>query len=585
MSSLAIFLLAALFATVFYSIIAERRHRTIKQTFEQLQLLINGIPDLIWIKDKQSRFLLVNTQFCKAFSLAKEEIIGKTDFDLSVTQEQAQGYYEDDLKTQKSKKLFQTEEKIAAPDGSFTWAETTKIPLFNRHNQVVGTAGIARDISKQKLAEQKITNLAYYDKLTGLPKRASFKEDFNALSAKNNFAVALILCDLNKFKTINDSFGHNFGDQVLVQIANQLKALVDHNTIVARFNGDEFIIAHSYSQQKNSLEKLQNNLLQLFAEPIMLKDMKYNLTASFGIAVAPYDGSDYETLLKHADLAMLQSQHNKHEPCVYFRQEFADKILYEMKLSHQLYHAISKQQFSILYQPKIESSTGNLIGTESLLRWQLDEQHWVSPADFIPIAEKNGFIIELGNWVIKNVLKQIRVWLDSNTPVLPVSINVSAVQLHHPHFSDNLFQQLKNYQVPGNLLEIELTEGMLMEDMERTTALLKEMQNKGIAVSIDDFGTGYSSLSYLPKLPINTLKIDRAFIQNIQHNFDNQKIVQTIVSLAHNLNLSVIAEGVETAEELAETNNCGINNVQGYYYSRPLSISELESKYLLEKTF
>ena len=307
--------------------------------------------------------------------------------------------------------------------------------------------------------------------------------------------------------------------------------------------------------------------------------MKYNLSASFGIAVSPYDGSDYETLLKHADLALLQSQRNKHEPCVYFRQEFADELLYEMKLSNQLHQGISKQQFSIVYQPKVDSSTGNLIGLESLLRWQL-EGHWVSPADFIPIAEKNGFIIELGSWVIENVLKQIKDWLERNIPVVPVSINVSALQLHESHFADNLLQQLEHYQTPGHLLEIELTEGVLMEDIEKMTALLKTIQNKGIAISIDDFGTGYSSLSYLPKLPINTLKIDRSFIHNIQHNFDNQKIVQTIVSLADNLNLSVIAEGIETEKELTETNNCGINNVQGYYYSRPLSLSELESRWL-----
>ena len=579
MPPLATFLLTALLVIVFYLIIAERRHRSIRQTSYQLQSLINGMPDLMWVKDKQSRFLLVNSQFCKTFSLAREEIIGKTDFDLRVTPEQAQGYYEDDLKTQKSKKTLQKEEQIATPDGSFTWAETTKIPMFNRHNQVVGTAGVARDISKRKLAEQKITNLVYYDKLTNLPNRTSFVEDFNKLSIQNNGTIALILCDLNNFKIINDSFGYSFGDQVLIQIANQLKEFIDNKTIVARLSSDEFIIAHSYSQQENSLEKLQGKLLRLFEKPITLKDVKYNLSASFGIAVSPYDGSDYETLLKHADLALLQSQRNKHEPCVYFRQEFADELLYEMKLSNQLHQGISKQQFSIVYQPKVDSSTGNLIGLESLLRWQL-EGHWVSPADFIPIAEKNGFIIELGSWVIENVLKQIKDWLERNIPVVPVSINVSALQLHESHFADNLLQQLEHYQTPGHLLEIELTEGVLMEDIEKMTALLKTIQNKGIAISIDDFGTGYSSLSYLPKLPINTLKIDRSFIHNIQHNFDNQKIVQTIVSLADNLNLSVIAEGIETEKELTETNNCGINNVQGYYYSRPLSLSELESRWL-----
>ncbi|MCW8995485.1 MAG: EAL domain-containing protein, partial [Psychromonas sp.] len=210
-------------------------------------------------------------------------------------------------------------------------------------------------------------------------------------------------------------------------------------------------------------------------------------------------------------------------------------------------------------------------------------QQWVSPAEFIPIAEKNGFIIELGDWIIKTVFKQIRVWLDSHSPVLPVSINVSAVQLRQIHFVDNLLQQLEYFQVPGNLLEIELTEGVVMEDIEKMTGLLSKLQKKGIRISIDDFGTGYSSLAYLPKLPINTLKIDRSFISNIQHNIDNQKIVQTIVSLAENFNLAVIAEGVETVDELTETNKCGINYVQGYYYSRPLVAAELEKTWFAQQ--
>ncbi len=580
MTSFSIILLIVLLVVGLRLLIIERSHRTIKRTHHHLQALINSIPDLTWVKDKESRFLLVNTQFSRAFGFAKEDIIGKTDFDISVDPEQAQGYYEDDMKTQKQRKTFHTEEQITGSDGTVGWSETIKVPVFDNHNQIVGTAGMARDITKRKHAEQKMVHLAYHDHLTDLPNRISFNQRITKLLNLNNCTVAVILFDLNNFKTINDSLGHTRGDEALVQISKRLKSLVDDNTIVARLSGDEFVIAHNYSKLENSLEKLQVALLQKFEAPVVLKEVNYNISASFGIAVAPQDGRDYETLLKHADLAMAQGKINKNNHCVHFIQKFADELLYKMRLSNQLHYGLEKQEFSLVYQPKIDSNTGALVGGESLLRWKTDNEQWISPADFIPIAEKNGFIIELGNWVIKSVLQQIRYWLDNNIQVVPVSINVSAIQLRQPTFADYLFQQLERYQIPGNLLEIELTEGVLMENIEEMITLLNKIRKKDIVISIDDFGTGYSSLSYLPQLPIDTLKIDRAFISNLHLNLDNQKIVQTIVSLANNFNLAVIAEGVETEEELAETRNCGINNVQGYYFSRPLPVSELENRWL-----
>jgi diguanylate cyclase (GGDEF)-like protein/PAS domain S-box-containing protein len=580
MSLLSLILLITFLITACRLLIIERKYRKINKIHQHLQTLVNSIPDLTWVKDKDSRFLFVNTQFSKAFGLTTEEIIGKTDFDLSSDPEKAQGYYQDDLKTQLEQKKFHTEEQITGTDGVAAWAETIKVPVFNDQHQVMGTAGMARDITQRKNAEYKLIHIAYHDDLTNLPNRTSFHIKINKLLNLNNCAVAVILFDLNNFKTINDSLGHSSGDQALLQISQRLKSLVDENTIVARLSGDEFAIAHNYSKLENSLEKLQVNLLQQFDIPVALKEINYDISASFGVAVAPQDGRDYETLLKHADLAMSQGKKHKNKHCVYFIQKFADELLHKMKLSNQLYHAITNQELSLVYQPKIDSSTEELIGSEALLRWEIEDGQWISPFDFIPIAEKNGFIIELGNWVIKTVLQQIRNWLDNKFEVVPVSINVSAIQLRQPTFSEYLFQQLERYQIPGHLLELELTEGVLMENIEQTTGLLNKIRKKRIAISIDDFGTGYSSLSYLPKLPIDILKIDRAFITNIHRNIDNQKIVQTIVSLANNFNLSVIAEGVETADELTATISCGINNIQGYYYSRPLAVSELEKRWL-----
>ncbi|WP_019614939.1 putative bifunctional diguanylate cyclase/phosphodiesterase [Psychromonas ossibalaenae] len=578
--SITVFLLLALSITAFHLIKLKRKYKDLRQTHRHLHSLITHIPDLIWLKDKQSRFLLVNKQFSRAFSLSEQQILGKTDFDICSDQTQAMAYYEDDLKTLREKQMVHTEELITGSDGCAAWSETIKVPIFDEHNQVVGTAGIARDISKRKKAERQMLYLAYHDDLTDLPNRISFTRQVSKALERPDGHVAVILLGLNHFKTINDSLGHACGDQVLIEISNRLKTLIDEQTIVARYSGDEFIISHQYYKQDNSLEKLQSLLLKLFESPVILEELNYNLSASFGIAVAPDDGGNCETLLKNADLAMYQSKINKHKHCVYFVQEFADQLLYKMKLGNQLHQAMKNQEFSLVYQPKMDSKTNSIVGLESLLRWKTTDQNWISPADFIPVAEQNGFIIELGGWIIKSVLKQIREWLDQGLQVPPVSINVSAVQLKQPHFIDYLFQQLLRYQIPGDLLEIELTEGVLMENIEETIELLNKMRSRNIRISIDDFGTGYSSLSYLPQLPIDTLKIDRAFITGLHLNTDNQKIVKTIVHLAANFNLSVIAEGVETKEELEETINCQINHIQGYYYSQPLTPTELEKKYL-----
>lgn len=573
-------LVIALLLITLRLLIIERKLRRIQPIYQHLKHLINSIPELTWVKDTQSRFLFVNNQFSKAFVLPVKDIIGKTDFDLCSDPEQAQAYVEDDLKTLTDGKIIHCEEAITAIDRTPGWSETIKVPIFDEHKQIIGTAGMARDISQRKEIEHKLSHLAYHDHLTDLPNRIYFVKHINKLLNLNNCAVAIIVFDLNNFKNINDSLGHSSGDDTLIQIAERLKLLIDDNTVIARLSGDEFIIAHNYSKLENSFEKLQAALLQQFEQPIILKSVNYKLSASFGIAVAPRDGKNYETLLKNADLAMHQSKANNHKHCVYFVQKFADELLYKMNISNQLHQGINKQQFSLVYQPKINTTSNTLIGMESLLRWQLDDKQWVSPSDFIPIAEKNGFIIELGNWVIKSVLEQIKNWLDNGIKVVPVSINVSAVQLAQPHFVSYLLQQLERYQIPGNLLEIELTEGVLMENIDTTITLLKQIRKKDILISIDDFGTGYSSLSYLPLLPIDTLKIDRAFISDLHLNTGNQKIIQSIVSLAQNFNLAVIAEGVENEQELAETGRCGINNIQGYYYSRPLAVSELETKWL-----
>lgn len=542
MQLFSITLLITLIVISFRWIIIERKLRSLNRVNDSLSLLINSIPDFSWVKDKYSSFLFVNKLFFRSSALSEK-------------------HFADD-----------TGALASEVGASIDCTKTAKAPLFNERE--------AKNITKPQDVAQTLSHMAYHDELTGLPNRTYFKNRINKLlsSAKNEFAV--ILFDLNKFKTINDILGHSSGDRILMQISDRLKPLVNNHTTIARLSGDEFAVVYDYSAENNRLEQLLDDLLYTFDSPFSIKGLNYTISASFGVTIAPQDGNDVDTLLKHADLAMHKSKMNNHKHCVYFIKNFADALLYEMNLSNQIHEAIIQEQFSLVYQPKVNSATGALIGVESLLRWEMADGESISPAVFIPIAEKNGFIIELGNWVIKSVLQQLRLMIDSGTSLVPVSINVSAIQLCQPKFLTYLFQQLDHYQIPGNILEIELTEGVLMGNIEETIPLLEKMRRRGIVVSIDDFGTGYSSLSYLPLLPVDRLKIDRAFITNLHRNVDNQKIVQTIVGLANNFNLSVIAEGVETEHELLATNNCGIKDIQGYYYSQPLSAIELERRWL-----
>ncbi|MEH6452740.1 MAG: EAL domain-containing protein [Psychromonas sp.] len=557
----------------------QKHHQQQQQLLDYLHALINNIPDLTWMKDKNSQYLLANKALSHFFGLSQEDIIGKKDSEICINKTQAQAFLKDDLTILKKKQIILCEEEISGADGFTLWSETIKVPVYDKQNNFVGTAGIARDITKRKIVEDKMKHLAYHDHLTGMPNKAYFLKHLSALLADQSNPIAVLLLDLNDFKTINDSLGHAYGDLVLIQIAKRLESLVDQYTTVARFGGDEFLISHR-CEQANSFEKLKKKLSEQFTSPITINEINYSFTASSGVAFSPNDGIDCETLLKHADLAMYQSKTNHHNECVIFLPEFAKKSIYRMQLSNQLSEAIYNDELNLVYQPKVNSIDDSMVGIEALLRWTDKSGNTIPPDDFIPIAEQNGTINEIGEWVIKAALKQVRTWLDKQLPLVPISINITANQLKQRYFVDFLLQQLEHYQIPGNLIELELTESVLMENIENTIPLLNEMRKKGIMFSIDDFGTGYSSLSYLSSLPIDVLKIDKSFITDLHLHSNNQKIVKTIVQLANNFNLSLIAEGVQSKKELVETNLCGISIIQGYYFSYPLTAKELERKWL-----
>lgn len=545
-----------------------------------LQALVDSIPDLTWVKDRNSRFLMVNRQFSKAFGLPIEEILGKTDMDLSEKQ-QAQQYLDDDQLVISTQQTIQREEKISGEAGQESWAETIKVPVFNSDGGVVGTAGMARDISDRKRAEKHISHLAHHDNLTNLPNRRLLEKRMKRYLLNHDPELdnlVVMFLDLDNFKVINDTINHHVGDAILIEVADRLRGLLRGDDTVARFGGDEFVVVLPYTTAQQGMqiaEKLRERLLV----PIEYEAMSFEITFSLGLAQYPENGTEYWALVQNADLAMYHSKQSGKNRCTLFSRKLADNSIQRMTLDGRMKDALSNGDFSLNYQPKVDISSGELMGFEALLRWfDSESQSWISPVEFIPAAEQSNFILTLGEWVIETAMNQLEAW-NAKGFVTSVAINVSAVQIHQGRLVQVLKDKLAQHNVAGEQVELELTESIIMENSNVIIGNLNQIRALGVSISIDDFGTGYSNLAYLSRFPVNTLKIDRDFVQKINERDEAQRIAQAIVEMAKSLKLDLIAEGVETAEELEVMKALGLRWVQGYLFDKPLTVDEIDSRY------
>ena len=457
--------------------------------------------------------------------------------------------------------------------------EVTMVAIHLNGKQVFYTAW--RDISEQKNAEARIRYLAQYDALTGLPNRTLLTDRVNQainIAERNHQKISLMFFDLDRFKNVNDTLGHGVGDELLIQVAKRLQSVIREQDSVSRIGGDEFVLMLLDTNADGAV-RVAEKVMHVVSEPYHIKPHEISITPSIGIAVYPDDGQDFEALLKCADIAMYRAKQAGRNSYQFFTARMQQDSVRIMQLTSALRHAIGLGQLSLNYQPQVSLKDNAIVGVEALLRWHHPEFGWVSPGEFIPVAEDCGEILEIGEWVLRQAMSQLKQWQDQGIPLMNIAVNLSAVQFRYPHLPDLIEAILDDEGLSPKCLELELTESVSMDDPLAVIAMMDRLAKLGVKMSIDDFGTGYSSLSYLKRFKVSKLKIDQSFVRDIMADSDDRAIVKTIVALSKSLGIKTIAEGVETLEQMEFLKKSKCDEIQGYYFSKPLSAEDFLAFY------
>jgi diguanylate cyclase (GGDEF)-like protein/PAS domain S-box-containing protein len=540
-----------------------------------LNSIVNTAADGIIVIDESGMLEFVNAAIERMFGWKALELIGRN-FDSLLMARPMGGHDRLLARLDRNNRSLSVgvgrEVKAQRKDGSVFTMELTLGEM--RIDGRIKYACIMRDVTERKCAEERIHQLAHYDKLTGLPNRALFSQLLEQALSEAKYSkkqVAVLFIDLDRFKLINDSLSHDSGDVVLKQVARRLTdAQLKRNTI-ARFGGDEFVVLMRDCQIPTDAAEAAQSLLTAIAQPLILEGQEYHLTASIGISAYPSDGENAQTILKNADIAMYRAKEHGKNNYQFYSSQMNLHSFERLVLERFLRHALDQDEFRVYYQPKVDLVSGCVTGMEALLRWVHPAMGMISPVKFIPLAEETGLIVPIGAWVLKAACAQNKIWADQGLPPLRVAVNLSARQFAQDDLHSTILNVLEETGLAPELLELEITESVTMDNPEHAAALLRKLKALGIRLAIDDFGTGYSSLSYLKRFPIDNVKIDRSFIKDIPHDEDDVAITQAVIAMAHSLGLKVIAEGVESEEHVTFLREHGCDEVQGYLFGAPMS--------------
>ncbi|POB11824.1 hypothetical protein CO251_02480 [Sulfobacillus sp. hq2] len=552
--------------------------RALADSEERYRTILNEIQDGYFEVDLAGNLRFFNPALSTILGFTAQELAG-LNYRAYTNEDQAQLLYQSFHSVYRSRHSAMTEWQIIRKDGTPRYVNATVSLILNADDQPAGFRGLVRDITDHKQAELELRYLAHHDPLTALPNRSQFIAEIQSAIAESQDhqqSFALLFVDLDRFKNVNDTLGHPAGDQLLQQVADTLKKIIRQKDMVARTGGDEFAVLLRPMTRAEDLSAIAARILEQLQKPWHIAGQEFRCPGSIGIALYPHDGSDPDTLLKHADVAMYRAKNLGGNRFVLYNatmnRQSSDYVLLESDLNQ----ALKQRQFILHYQPQMNSQTGQIYGVEALVRWQRPNGSLVPPNDFIPFAEHSGLIIPIGQQVFAEACRQTAQWQAKGRPLHKVAINLSARQFQQPDLQAMIMQILETTGCPPQAVEIEITESAAMENVAYTLRILKAFRDMGMSIALDDFGTGFSSLRYLKEFPITSLKIDQSFVHDVLYETKSRAIVKTVIELANNLGVAVIAEGAETQEQVNALQDLGCSVIQGYYFSRPLPADALE---------
>ncbi len=552
-----------------------RAQAAIKASEENLRSLVHLTSDFFWEFDAELRFTRYDGRIVgEANEAATKSAIGTHLWDnpgVSASEEEWKQFMETLAKRAPFREF---EFAFTNLEGRLYYFSMSGEPVFDEKGEFTGYRGISRDISSKKIAAKRIEHLATHDPLTGLPNRNMFSEllqqQINNARRYPDQAFAILFIDLDRFKTVNDNFGHHMGDALLRDIGERISRPLRSSDIVARLGGDEFVVLLHKIKDRHRARKVAGWILERLSTPIYLKQHEFLISASIGVSIFGEDAHDEETLMKHADTAMYAAKEAGRNNVCCYSSDLHHHAQEQASLALALRHALQREELEVYYQPKVELKTGRVTGVEALLRWHHPELGQVSPERFIPIAEDNGLILPISDWVLETGLQQLRDWDEMGLPALNIAVNLSARQFSDPNLARNVVSKLRQYEIDAHRLELELTESMVVQDPAHAISVMRSIQESGARLALDDFGTGFSSLGQLRHYPIDTLKIDRTFVQELAEDKQDQAISRAIIAMGKTLGLTVVAEGVENEVQVTFLKQHHCDQIQGYHISRPV---------------